>query len=97
MHNWPYRRPDSARIAYRPQVSVYIDDIDNVIDFTERYVMHMAKLAGNCGREDLAEDLYAALDRYIAGEVGIRLINGDVFLVPLDIIEEYEEASVDDT
>ena len=67
---------------------------DNVLDFVEHFMLHHAERMASMGHIDLAEQLYGALDRYLAGDVDIILRDGQPIVtrqLPA-IAEEIEDA-----
>lgn len=69
----------------------YFREHDNVIDFIEYYVQQLAEKYAKSGQADIANALYDALDSYLSHEAMIQLIDGQVYLLPMDIIEENPE------
>ena len=71
------------------------DDYDNVLDFIELFLSHHAERMASMGREDLADNLYDALDRYLLGDVDIYMRDGMPVLVTRQlpaIAEEIDDA-----
>tara|TARA_R100000664_G_C2708608_1_gene106210 strand:+ start:314 stop:553 length:240 start_codon:yes stop_codon:yes gene_type:complete len=56
------------------------DAADNVYDFIEIKMIHMAEEYASRGREDIAATMYAALDEYIAGRLDIIFHAGMPYL-----------------
>ena len=83
--SWLYRRYDSANVADEAKMS------DNVYDFIEYYLMRMAEQYAKHGADDIAYTVYDTLDKYVAGEIDVQLIDGQAYVIPMEIIEEYED------
>ena len=75
----------------------YYSEYDNVEDFIEHYLMRMADRYAEHGRDDVADAIYDALDQYMTKQVGIRLVDGQVYLVPLEIMEVFDDEDIYDT
>ncbi len=94
MHGRLHGRPDSTCNPGEAQVSDsigYFSEYDNVEDFIEHYLIRMADKYAAHGRDDIADALYDALERYMTHEVGIQLVQGQVYLIPLDNTEEIDD------
>jgi len=70
----------------------HFSEYDNVEDFVVHYVLRLAERYADHGRDDVADALYDALDQYLSHLADIRLIGGQVYLVPHEMIEESDEA-----
>jgi hypothetical protein len=93
-------RPYSTRSTDTSQVSDntgYYSEYDNVEDFIEHYLIRMADRYAEHGRDDVADAIYDALDQYMTKQVGIRLVDGQVYLVPLEIMEVFDDEDANDT
>jgi hypothetical protein len=56
----------------------------NIVDFIEIKLLSMADEYANKGREDLAEAIWSALDRYMDGEIDIIFKNGDPYVTAVE-------------
>ena len=63
------------------------DPADNVYDFIEIKMIHMAEEYASRGREDIAATMYAALDEYIEGRLDIIFHAGMPYLQRPETIE----------
>ena len=69
----------------------YYNEYDNVEDFIEHYMIRLADKYAEHGRDDVAGAIYDALDQYLTKQTGIRLIEGQIYLVPLEIMEVFDD------
>ena len=60
---------------------------DNVYDFIEYKMIHMAEQYADRGREDIAETMYTALEEYIEGRLDIIFHAGMPYLQRPENIE----------
>ena len=63
------------------------DTADNVYDFIEYKMIHMAEGYASTGREDIASAMYDALEEYIEGRLDIVFYAGMPYLQRPDTIE----------
>tara|TARA_Y100000296_G_C4962784_1_gene151838 strand:- start:81 stop:326 length:246 start_codon:yes stop_codon:yes gene_type:complete len=75
----------------------YYSEYDNVEDFIEHFMLRMAERYAKHGRHEVSDAIYDALDQYLARQVGIQIIDGEVYVVSLDITEETDNEDVNDT
>ncbi len=71
------------------------DEHGNVYDFIEYFLIHHAERLAASGHVDMADKLYAALDKYLTGEVDIIMRGGLPIIVTTQlpaIAEEIEDA-----
>ena len=84
------RWSNSTATAGETQVTDIADDYDNVEDFIEHYLIRMADRYADGGNARAADAVYDVLDKYIAKEIAVQLLDGQVYVVPIEIIEDIE-------
>jgi len=64
---------------------------NNVYDFIAYRMMRQAEDMSKAGRQDYADALLDALQSYLEGDVEVRFIEGETYIVPKEDIPEAKE------